>query len=313
MRRAQSSRLTRALAVSLLGGLAFGASGALRADTTIARAVQESANIPAKSALKYGSDYERRLELDFAVYIGGFHTIDMAFNANLADSGYRMTVDLKTHGFMSNFLDWSMKAYSEGAVKSDSLIPIKAGHDSLWRGKKRWIKLDYPEIGVPKAESMPPPDGEDRSIVAPEDLIGARDLAGSILSALLRVGATENCTHSEPVFDGRRRYDLVFRQIGVETLKPTDYSPFGGKTVRCALSIRKIGGFRTSPSRYRLVSQDSATVWIGRVFADAPPMPVKLEIDTALGGLRAHLVRAVRHRGDDVQRLSAVKFGSAVR
>jgi hypothetical protein len=46
-----------------------------------------------------------------------------------------------------------------------------------------------------------------------------------------------------------------------------------------------------------------ATVWIGRVFAGASPVMVRMEMETAFGPLRAHLSGAARHPGGEILRL----------
>jgi hypothetical protein len=246
---------------------------------------------------------DRRVTLDYAVYIGGFRTIDIAFDARIGRGDYRLKMDLTAEGLLNWVLEWSMSAYSEGRFGDKGVIPVRAGHDSRWRGNMRRIRLDYRGGGPPVTEIVPPPDEDDRRPVPVEARTGARDLAGAVLSTLFTVGATNGCTHSEPVFDGRRRFDLVFEQVGRERFVPGEYSPFRGEAVKCTLRIRRIAGFRLTTSRYRWMSTGQAVVWIGRPFPDAPPVPVRLEMDTMLGALRAHLTAAARHADGGVERL----------
>lgn len=244
------------------------------------------------------------LALDYAVYIGGFRVVDIALTAHLAERSYRVNMDLKADGLLNSFFNWSMSARSSGKIEDSKIVPLKAGHDSRWRGKERRIRLVYRTMGPPEVEAFPVATDDERGIVLPEHRVGARDLAGGILATLLSIGGTDSCAHSEPVFDGRRRYDLVFEQVGRDRLKPTEYSPFGGDALRCTLRIRKIAGFRLKQSRSRWMSGGQVTVWIGRPFDGAPPVLVRMEMETAFGPLRAHLSGAKRHPATEILRSS---------
>jgi hypothetical protein len=250
-----------------------------------------------------GAAEDRRLALDYTVYIGGFRVVDIALKAELADRAYRINMDLKAQGLLNMILDWSMSANSSGKMVGRKIVPVKAGHDSRWRGKQRRIRLRYSKGVAPTVVSVPPATSDDRRVVRPEDRLGARDLAGGILATLLAVGGADSCSHTEPVFDGRRRFDIVFDEVARDRLKPSDYSPFGGMALRCTLTIKRIAGFRLRQSRYRWMSGGKATVWIGRVFAGAPPVMVRMEMETAFGPLRAHLSGAARHPGNEILRL----------
>jgi hypothetical protein len=52
---------------------------------------------------------------------------------------------------------------------------------------------------------------------------------------------------------------------------------------------------------------EGTTLWIGRVFANFPPVPVRMELETVFGGFRAYLVRATLTEGDRIRRLAAVR------
>jgi hypothetical protein len=109
----------------------------------------------------------------------------------------------------------------------------------------------------------------------------------------------------EAVFDGRRRYNLVLAHLGQDIIERNDYSAFSGAALRCSVKIERIAGFRRKPSRLKWRTSDGATLWIGQVFAKFPPVPVRIEMDTVLGGLRVHLVRATLKEGTKIRHLAA--------
>jgi hypothetical protein len=273
--------------VALLAGLATGGPSAA--------ADQLAFSVPNP----LGAVQNRRVALDYAIYIGGFRMIDIALKARLDRADYRIGMDLKAVGFLNTIIDWEMTAWSEGSFESRRVVPVRAGHNSEWRGKHRRIRLDWSRgDGPPVVETVPKGGGDERSIVKEQDRIGVRDLAGAILSTLISVGIKDSCTHAEPVFDGRRRFDMKFEEVGRDRLEKTDFSPYEGEALRCSLEIERISGFRLRQSRYRWMSGGNrATVWLGRALPDAPPVLMRLEVETVFGPLRLHLVKAALDNG----------------
>jgi hypothetical protein len=248
------------------------------------------------------AEKSRVLKLDYAIYVGGFRTIDINLNTTLSRERYDIKLGLKGDGLLDWLFKWTMRASSEGQIKQGAIMPRRAGHNSVWRGKKRSVRLVFPDKGFPTATVTPVPKQDDRKPVSPEKRLGTRDLAGAILSYLIASGVKNSCARSEPVFDGRRRYNLVFENQEKVSLRKNSYSPYSGPALRCTLKLEKIAGFRTKSSRSRWVSEGSARVWVARAFDGALPILVRLEMDTAFGGMVAHLVAARQsYNGADTQ------------
>jgi hypothetical protein len=247
---------------------------------------------------------ERAAKLDYALYIGGFETIRVSFETKLRAADYKMKMALNGKGILDWWFSWTMSAYSEGQLADGDVIPVRAGAHSAWNGKRRELRLSYSGDGPPQTVIRPVPDGDDRDDVPLPLRAGTRDLAGAVLAALSRLNQAERCSLSEPVFDGRRRYNLVLEHLGREELTRTDYSVFSGPALRCRLEIDRVAGFRKNPGR-QWSESDSATVWIGHVSPNFPPVPVRLGLDTTFGAVRAHLVGATITEGGKTWQLAA--------
>jgi hypothetical protein len=248
----------------------------------------------------------RHLALNYEVYIGGFHTLSIAYDARLGPATYDLKVALDGKGILDWWFAWSMRAFSHGRLNRGAIVPVRAGADSSWNGKHRQTRLTYRPDGPPVVHLDPRPDDEDggRDDVTPALRRGARDLAGAIFALLSRIGAADRCDGREAVFDGRRRYDLMLSHLGEDRREASNYSPYAGPALRCGLEIKRIAGYRRNPRRSRWSTDDTATVWLGKVFDGLPPVPVRLELDTIAGPLRAHLVQATLAAEGSVQRLA---------
>ncbi len=232
----------------------------------------------------------RHLALNYDIYVGGLRTLNISYDALLKQDEYDMKMALKGRGVLDWWFSWTMKAFSEGKVAEGAIVPVRAGADSSWSGKRRQTRITYVSNGLPKVEITPTPeDAEKRPKVPAELRREARDLAGAVLAALTRVGRTGRCDVREPVFDGRRRYDLLLEHLGEDRLEASRYSPFAGPALRCRVSVDRIAGYREGEGQSRWRSKDEATIWLGRPFEGSLPVPVQLEMDTVAGAMRAYL------------------------
>lgn len=259
------------------------------------------------AAMPARANDDRTVTLDYAVYIGGSETIRITFETALQATEYKMKMALDGQGILNWWFSWKMSAFSEGRLANGAVVPVRAGADSAWNGKRRRTRLNYVGDGPPSAVILPSADDEDRDVVPPPLRIGARDLAGAVLAALSRMDRSNGCSVREAVFDGRRRYNLVLKQLGQDIIRRSDYSPFSGPALRCGIKVERIAGYRRNfkPSRWR--KSGGATIWIGRVFRTIPPVPVRMELDTVLGALRAHLVKATLVQGGQIRHLAAAR------
>ena len=252
---------------------------------------------------------DRTVVLDYAIYIGGVETIRISFKTQLRATDYKMNMALDGQGVLNWWFSWTMSAFSEGRLADGAVMPVRAGADSHWNGKRRRTRLSYVGGGAPSAIIKPPAEDDDRDVVPLSLRRGARDLAVAVLAGLSRLDGNLDtnglCDVGEAVFDGRWRYNLVLNHLGQDFLERNDYSPFSGSALRCGVKIERIARFRRNPSRRKWTKSDGATLWTGQAFANFPPVPVRMELDTVLGGLRAYLVRATLNKGGKIRRLAA--------
>ena len=140
---------------------------------------------------------------------------------------------------------------------------------------------------------LPEPENDDRTQVPQGMRTGVLDLTSGILSVIWRMQDNEACEATLPVFDGRRRYDLVFFHGGKHKLHANGYSPFVGHAIVCQLSVQKKAGFKQTDRSGWNDGDRRATVWMGKPFPNAPPLPIRMTLDTPFGGLVAHLSAAM--------------------
>jgi hypothetical protein len=233
----------------------------------------------------------RDLDLTYRVYYGGFEVLRLSVDFQMAPKSYEMELKFRTLGMIGSLFPWTMKAYARGRLTKDGVHPIAAGHRNSWRGKKRWLELRYPDRRPVVTDAHPVPK-EDKP--AAESLHDAIDLASAVIAMTRKFDQSKRCGLNLPVFDGRRRYDLVFKGDGEGAIRRNGYSAYAGPVVKCRVEMNRLAGFKTRHKSYGGWGEGdrAALVSMGRPFVEGPPVPVKIEIQTRWGDVMAHLTGA---------------------
>ncbi len=235
----------------------------------------------------------RDLALAYRIYFGGFEVLKLTVDLMIAPETYAMELNFRTLGLIGRMFPWTMKAYSRGVLAGEEIRPHAAGQRNTWRDRARWVDLRYPD-GLPVVTDAKPAAATDGSDKVPAHaLVGTIDLASAIVKLSRKMAAGRGCDGKIAVFDGRRRYDLVFERLGETRIRRSGYTVFQGKAVNCSAAMDRLAGFKRRKS-YGGWGENgrTASVWMARPFADAPPVPVRIEIETRWGDLMVHLVRA---------------------
>jgi len=245
---------------------------------------------PALAGATGVATYKRDIDLDYAIYFGGFKVIKLDVGLALDGGQYDLNAAMETQGFVARMFPWSMRANSKGRLGPAVVRPREAHAENTWRGKKGWVTLRFDADG-PKVVSAEPV----RELVAipPEDMRDTVDVASAILLLSSSFDAGRACDTKVPVFDGRRRFDFVIDRFGEEQMVRNRYSAFSGTALRCKVGMDVLFG-RKRKHDYGGFGSDgrSATIWIAPIFKGVPSMPVRVEYDTRWGLIVAHLAGA---------------------
>ena len=101
---------------------------------------------------------------------------------------------------------------------------------------------------------------------------------------------------SQKVLDGKRRFDMVFKSKGDETLESNKYNRFKGRTEICEVEIVPVAGkWREKPRGWMNIQGQAKAqgqlpqMWFGKVRKDMPAVPVRMMIKTDYGTMLLHL------------------------
>jgi len=231
------------------------------------------------------------LALTYRIYYGGFEVLHLLVDIRMAPENYEMKLKFRTMGMIGTLFPWTMKAYARGRLTKDGVRPVAAGHRNSWRGRKRWVELRYPGRGHVVVDAHPVPEDDKPS---PKRLLETIDLASAIIAMTRKFDTNPVCGLRLPVFDGRRRYNLVLKGLGDGVVRRNGYSAYVGPVVKCRVEMDRLAGFKTRHKSYGGLDENdrAASVFMARPFSDAPPVPVRIEIESRWGDVLAHLTQA---------------------
>ena len=243
--------------------------------------------------------------MTYEVYFGGLHVLSATAELDRTDRRYRVAAQAETQGILDFFFSWRGTTESVGAFDQvgletgvetgpeigagAGLVPARHRNHGYRGDKVRKVALAYDGSGDVAAVLVePPPDLEEVNALPEGAEIGTIDPLSVIAGLSEAMTQGEACSGEFQVFDGRRRYDLIVTDKGLQRFEANDYSIFQGEARACGIEYRLLGGDRKEKSKYVKTARDRV-VYVGRPLAEAPAIPVRAKIETDFGTAMAHL------------------------
>lgn len=191
------------------------------------------------------------------------------YAANAEPTSYHAGMNFRTSGLVAALWKSQIDTSAEGRLTPDGvLVPgVYTSHSLSRRGAQQSVRVDYGKH--PPAMTADPPYDLSRYPISDEQKKGAVDPVTALTSIVEGLNASNGdpCGRTLAIFDGRRRYDVVFTLVREEPVAP------GGVIAKarvCKAEYRQIAG----------IKQEVVDV------SDAPP--IYAEFVDLTGGTRRH-------------------------
>lgn len=244
---------------------------------------------------------ERKQILTYEVYGGGFNAVLAKLNMEEASSDrYRTKLYAKTKGFLGSMFPWYGTFETNGwHINNKKRQPETHIVSSTWRGETEIKEYAYNKSGEFKALRITE-EGKDKSpdsidMALTKDTI---DALTATLNVMEFVSKGQKCEGESLIFDGKRRFKLLFKDKGKKHLEASKYNIFEGEATECVVEIEPKGGRWHKKPRGWLSLQEQGrkygalpTIWLASVGKDKAFVPVKVRLKTQFGTLFAHLTQ----------------------
>lgn len=245
-------------------------------------------------------DKAHTYHLRYEIYAGGFNAVESHLYMQKTPEDYDIYLGVKTKGFLGWIVPWKGSFETEGAyVKADAMEPSMHRSTATWRGDTEIKTYSYGEDGEFTGLTITE-EGEDKSPDSIDEELtkNTTDVLTATLQVMQDIAGGQPCEGAEEVFDGKRRYEIVFKAQSDTVLESNRYNMYEGPAVSCTVEVNPKGGeWHKKPRGWLSVQEQGRErgflpqLWFADVVdeKDFPAMPVKLRAKTEYGTFFMHL------------------------
>lgn len=233
------------------------------------------------------------LDLSYDLYVGGIALGKVAMSSRFEGNDYKAISSLETKGIVNAFWQAKIETAASGSAGPDKLQPTLYDSFSQNHAVRRQHATVLFDPNGPKAVSSDPPYRDNKYPVSDELKKGTLDplsAAVYLTSGIATAGDSKSCQATAPIFDGRRRYNVVssfVRNTGVRM----DNGLYSGPAMVCEIHYNEIAGYKQS-----IIDQNRKMpkmyAWVVTVQSSADPnrryaIPIRLWAETEYGVVAA--------------------------
>jgi hypothetical protein len=205
--------------------------------------------------------HAQRLVLDYGVWAGGFQALDVALDITVNKNAYQATMTARPTGFLGKLLPWAGDYHTEGVVRNGVLIPTFHERMSAWRDDRSYLRIFFSKGRVSRVDEIETVAGKKQTVPRPQPpgmTDGTVDIMTAIVGMQLQATEKGNCNYQAVAFDGKRRFRIGFKDLGVETLPVSQRNVFSNVPARaCELELTALMGFSGRPRGYYKIQQEA--------------------------------------------------------
>lgn len=240
-------------------------------------------------------------KMNYDVYAGGIHAVRADLALDFTEKGrYSMKFAAETRGLLGSLAPWSGTFESSGWMGAPGTEIVET-HESqaMWRDEHevktyKYDKKDgFQNLTTLYEGKKPKKETPDAELTK-----GTTDALTATLLVMEHVSDGNQCEGEAEVFDGKRRYKLIFNHTRFVQLKKTRYNAYDGPAVECTAEVVPIAGAWYKKPRGWLSIQEQGralgtmpTVWFAQVSKNAVVVPVRVRVKTTYGTLFMHMTR----------------------
>ncbi len=238
-----------------------------------------------------GTAQAERWELTFQAYGGGVPLAHGVLHlvTNGPNQPYEAQVDTGGASWINLFTKFRYAAQSTGSFNLPAVLPERFQGERNARHKREVTTITY-DGGAVTTRIDPPLSPEKAALVPDTARRGSIDPLSAGLAIIASAGSPAACTSRYPVFDGRRRYDIVTKPQAPQMLGPSSRRLGAGLAQTCVVQMHPVAGFQTDREKpnafFAEGTERSATIWFMPM--NGRTIPIQVEVPTEFGSFYVH-------------------------
>lgn len=226
---------------------------------------------------------------DFTVLIGPFNASQTSFTYALTPKDYAVSSKVKTFGLFNTLYPFEARYATTGRINGEEMETTSYKYQSQSRFSKRKKELIYNEQGLPVYRISAKNDKEKKVEITPDPQNKeTTDLQTVFAKLAHQYNQMKFCDSRMEVFDGKHRFDIIFKDEGKEELSPNQYSSYGGTAGKCSMYIDKLDT-KGDDMLWELTSDRPIYFWILSDEKTGIPFIARIEVEeTPLGKMNIY-------------------------
>ena len=226
------------------------------------------------------SSKEIRENYYFESYLSGIKLAEAQGEIIVKNNIYEFKFKAQTIGITDLFFGWKQNIQIKGRIIDEDIFPLMYSNRDFRKNKQGHMTLIY-KNNLPFIKSaQPDPRNDKRRKVSKIELLNTLDPASAILSIGLFLKNKKKCNISKPIFDGKRRYNIVLKYMGLEKIIDSNKLDNKSTYMKCSFSIQKISGY-TKKELKKYPSE--GILWYNSEIQTNIKIPDKIMINTIYG------------------------------
>jgi hypothetical protein len=233
----------------------------------------------------------------YDVYAGGIHALQANLDVNLSKKDrYSTSLYAKTYGLLGSLAPWHGTFESHG-WQGKVFKPEWHQSSATWRDELEVKRYSYNKDGSFREYTIKDEDNDGSPQEVDDELTqGTSDVLTGALNTMLTIAAGSDCSGETEVFDGKRRFKMIFRHQGEEELKASRWNVYAGPAIKCTVEVQPVAGkWHENPRGWMSIQEQGRergtmpTVWFATMTKGEPAIPVKIRVKTSYGTLFMHM------------------------
>lgn len=252
---------------------------------------------PAKAA----ADFHAGVEM--VLYMGGFHLSSLAFETVFTGSDYQIRSNIRTRGIVDAIVKTNAVIGARGTILGAHTAPFLYNSDITDRNQRQLVAISYGDVAglnMPSEILSFPKYNLERYPVSNLEKQLSVDPMSAIMQIILgaSLDVQNPCGGTIPVFDGRRRFNLIMEQRESEHISTGRGKAFEGEALKCWIGFKRVSGYKPRKAKSSdrtdgLSEWPDIYMWLAPI--KSPDrlihMPVRLEARTRLGAVIARATK----------------------
>ncbi len=230
------------------------------------------------------------VEIGYEITFAGFSGFRIDFAAQFDGARYNVESSTFKEGLLRMItIHYVGRNRAWGGFTPEGMRPTGGSLSIVVGDKSRTWLAQYGPDGVVREQHTPEWKPQPDQTIPDDKLRGSLDpLSGALMVGMAGDAA---CTQTVPSNDGKRRIDVVLRQVGTESPQQAGVPNAKGDLLVCEIHTQRVAGeFYDAPQEAETKREQPMKLWFARLDESQFRFPVKLEARTRFGTIRGTML-----------------------